>query len=1365
MKPDTLLDYAVFQLSPRRSRCELFVSSDGNTEKLASGLVKPFVTHLKVAEEQVALAVQSIKLQVERRKNAETWFTKGTLERFVRFVSTPEVLEMVNTFDAEMSQLEAARRIYSQGTSDQQSSTLGRGGTGSTAAADATKKELLRAIDVRLVAVRQDLTAACSRSAAAGFNPDTVFELQMFAERFGAHRLNEACSKFISFCERRRDLINPWKTGLDDRAIRSSYGSDMSIDEDPTTVVEVPHPQPQHLDQPTPSTCQQQPTFPSRRSSRESSVEQEDAVEREKKEQEAPVQEGPEPVQTGPPARRLSVQDRISLFENKQKETSSTTAAGGSGGKPVVAKPAHLRRLSSDVSSAPAAVEKAVLRRWSGASDMSIDLSGEKKETESSLCTPSSSTATSAKPEFKSLPSRVKDKDEGDLTRTEQLTGFSGRPEEALESNRPASSKTESRPYLSKAEDNASKDQPISQAQFSFSLGGRAEPGGSTDQSIEPIGIHKVASETQIALSRGESLETGEDVGSRSQSIPRLAPLRATVGSGQLESGSGSKIREAFVAQFKGAEADLLASQARLKTSGDVEAVGRKELCLSEGQPDGSLVKVEDSGLQRMKFQKQVSVPEQIKKSHGRREESKSVNRNSKTPYSGKMVAEDQEAFVSMSMTPVEQVQRVRQSKGNQELNDELKLKANELEKLFAEHKLRVPVDQANTISTKRSKPAEMQIEQASSVRNQMAEIVAPPYPDKNTVIESSGSSSLAMKSHTSSLVNKVDGQDYIDALKPNFSELGFSDDSKGNFYNRYMQKRDAKLREEWSSKGVEKEAKMKAMQDRLDRSRAEMRAKFSGSADKNDSVSTARRRAERLRSFNSRSATKREQPLDFVQSEDDEDPSIISEEKLFGQERSFSEVSSGDGASRSSLSKKLLPNRNLSSSTPRTLAAPVPRSATKASNFTSGRRRMQSENPLAQSVPNFSDLRKENTKPYSVVSKTTRPQLRNYSRSKSTSEEMAHVKEEKARRSQSLRKSSASPAEFKDVSPLQSEGVVLTPLRFGMEQTEQSLCEKLSKNVESKPFLRKNNGIGPGAGASIAKLKAAMMSEEMNNAEESDELPFEQEDLVDVVKDEEDEEFEIVTTEDHANFDHEEPRLSLESDKLANSGSENGDELRPFNQVDPSFVAELPAALPSTFHPVGSAQDSPGESPMSWNSRIQHPFSYPHEASDVDASADSPMGSPASWNLHSLNQTEADAARMRKKWGSAQKPVIVANSSNSQSRKDMTKGFKRLLKFGRKPRGTENLADWVSATTSEGDDDTEDGRDPANRSSEDLRKSRMGFSQGHPSEDSFNESEFFGEQVQALRSSIPTPPANFKLRDEHLSGSSMKGDQLVMPF
>lgn len=62
-------------------RCELFVFSGGSTEKLASGLIKPFVAHLKIAEEQVASTAQSIKLELGRRKNSEAWFTKGTLDR------------------------------------------------------------------------------------------------------------------------------------------------------------------------------------------------------------------------------------------------------------------------------------------------------------------------------------------------------------------------------------------------------------------------------------------------------------------------------------------------------------------------------------------------------------------------------------------------------------------------------------------------------------------------------------------------------------------------------------------------------------------------------------------------------------------------------------------------------------------------------------------------------------------------------------------------------------------------------------------------------------------------------------------------------------------------------------------------------------------------------------------------------------------------------------------------------------------------------------------------------------------------------------------------------------------------------------
>ncbi|EOY27342.1 Uncharacterized protein TCM_029207 isoform 6 [Theobroma cacao] len=1413
MKSDTLLDYAVFQLSPKRSRCELFVSSNGNTEKLASGLVKPFVTHLKVAEEQVALSIQSIKLEIEKRKNAETWFTKGTLERFVRFVSTPEVLELVNTFDAEMSQLEAAQRIYSQGVGDQPSGALGGDGAGMTAAADATKKELLRAIDVRLITVQQDLATAFARASAAGFNSDTVSELQQFADRFGAHRLHEACTKFISLCQRRPELISPWKPGVDDQVVRASWGSDMSID-DPNEdqigshVNSRSHQPPQnkhqeqqlqpnatqtqhHIDQSKPAISQQpKPSITTQQRSQNENKEEE-------KKDEGVTESSPS--QVSQPARRLSVQDRINLFENKQKESSS------SGGKPIaVGKSVELRRLSSEVSSAPAVVEKAVLRRWSGASDMSIDLGNDKKDgsTDSPLCTPSSSSASQGKSNvFQGLSEDKEQKDEkglsdkvssvkvepksgsgrdadsglkdhgevqvqvGNSLGKEEDVGLKGRMN--LKDQLGSQYNQYHQSFTSKSEQLELGDQVVSQEKVKGSLTG--ERGGSEVQSrVFPdkaviVGVkNQPTSQAQVGVADtvGDAMSEGElknrvEAQGEDQSTMHLrlrAQGHSRTLSGQFEGSIGLKTKEA---QYIGTEGDQLTPQPRWRAfTGEVEELGKKDVASSEKQ----ISKVEDSGAQKMKFKKQLPVgPEQSKKSLGRRDDSGSLYVNNKSVL-GKKVPESEESFSAPKMQ--EPTQRIRQTRGNQELNDELKMKANELEKLFAEHKLRVPGDQFSSV--RRSKPADVLIEQeaSSQYKKPVAVDVSPAQmPDKNSVSEPMGSLSNMAKFCTP-LTKMVESQECADTLTQNLSGISFSDDSRGRFYERYMQKRDAKLREEWGSKRAEKEAKLKAMQDILERSRAEMKAKFSGSADRQDSVSSARRRAEKVRSFNFQS----QHPISSIQSEEDEDLSEFSDQKYYGQDRSFNEVSLPDGSSRSSNTKKLLPNRNVSLSTPRTMAAAVPRSAAKVANASSGRRRAQSENPLVQSVPNFSDLRKENTKPSSGAAKmTSRSQVRNYARTKSTNEEIALGKDDQPRRSQSLRKSSAGPVEFSDLSALNSDGIVLAPLKFDKEQMEQSFSDKFLQNVETKTFLRKGNGIGPGAGVNIAKFKASEASVTPKEEGESDELAFEADDSMDMAKEDEEDELESMVVEDSADMENGRSRLSQESDKLDNSGSENGDCLRSLSQVDPASVAELPAAVPTTFHTAVSLQDSPEESPVSWNSRLHHPFSYPHETSDIDASMDSPIGSPASWNSHSLAQTEVDAARMRKKWGSAQKPFLVANATHNQSRRDVTKGFKRLLKFGRKSRGTDSLVDWISATTSEGDDDTEDGRDPANRSSEDLRKSRMGFSQGHPSDDGFNESELFNDQIQSLHSSIPAPPANFKLREDHMSGSSIKGDLLLM--
>lgn len=1362
MKSDTPLDYAVFQLSPKRSRCELFISSDGNNEKLASGLVKHFVTHLKVAEEQVAQAAQSFKLEIERRKNAEAWFTKGTLERFARFVSTPEVLETVNTFDAEMSQLEAARIIYSKG-GDQRTDSQGGDGTGATAAADATKKELLRAIDVRLTAVKQDLITACTRASAAGFNPDSVSELQRFADQFGAHRLNEACTKFMSLYQRRPDLFSPWKLGDNDyRDLRSSVGSDMSID-DPTedqsgirtnqrSITEA-----QSSEQSKPSTWRQPMQFATIASRRSSMVnekgEAEVVAEKEKKEEEAPTESSTPTVQ---PARRLSVQDRINLFENKQKENSG---GGSGGGKPIITKSVELRRLSSDVPSGPSAVaataEKSVLRRWSGASDMSIDVSGDKKDTESPLCTPSSASSVLHAKSNVSVASEDKDHKGFNNSDSSSNSVLQSGPRRSGDDGlkAPVHPQTCIGDFTVKEEADSNvatnwKDQKAFNVQSKPSATEQVMEnnlGSSQDPSITSafgeektcFNQNQVGSESQL---RGPSKQN-EVIGAKSQ----VGPVASEVKFSRREDGvmrnqiiAQSLIRishnrsRSLSEQFDGGISLEQPKEASAQVEGDTfkyqpnwsSSAGELEDSLKKGIPfyNNQQMKLEDSDVRHMNCHK----PHPGGKSHSKRGRALVDHEHTKLNLPSKQVSESQDSVLVPSMAPSENVPRIRQSKGNQGLNDELKLKADELEKLFAEHKLRVPGD--HSISARRIESADTDVEQ--DIHSQYRESVesTPQLPSRNTTLKPTRSSSNVANSDAKTFAKRVDSNNYGDTLRQCFSDLNFNDDSRGKFYEKYMQKRDAKLRDEWSSSRAEKEARMKAIQDSLEWSRAEMKAKFSGSIDRHVPISSDHQRAEKFSSF--KLNIKGEQhPIVSLQNEEDENLSDFSEEKIYGQARQFSESTIGEGASKQN--RKNLPNRNLYSST-RTTASSASRSSAKVVNSTSGRRR---DNPLAQSVPNFSDLRKENTKPSSGVSKTApRSQPRNYARSKSTNEEMPGVKDEKPKRSQSLQRSSASPLEFKDLPPFGSEGVVLAPLQFDGEQID----------------------LGPGAGFSSAWMKASMASETQKN-ERSDELAFEAEDSAEMSKDVEDG-MESMAVEDFAYANETKVRQGHESDKSGNSGYEIGDSARSLTQGDPGSVAEMPTTMPSTFNSAGSVQDSPVESPVSWNSRTRHPFSYPHESSDIDAFMDSPLGSPASWNSHSLIQGETDAARMRKKWGSAQKPILVSNSSHNQSRKDVTKGFKRLLKFGRKNRGSESLVpDWISATTSEGDDDTEDGRDSANRSSEDLRKSRMGFSHGHPSDDNLNESELFSEQVQSLRSSIPAPPAHFRLRDDHISGSSLK--------
>ncbi|KAF9616099.1 hypothetical protein IFM89_028565 [Coptis chinensis] len=356
------------------------------------------------------------------------------------------------------------------------------------------------------------------------------------------------------------------------------------------------------------------------------------------------------------------------------------------------------------------------------------------------------------------------------------------------------------------------------------------------------------------------------------------------------------------------------------------------------------------------------------------------------------------------------EVSKARQLKGNQELNEELQMKADELEKLFAAHKLRVSGSQL--VSSRRVSPVDVEEEDISLVQ----------LPEKE-------------------FERGLAGETVVLNPNKNLVELGRLNNSRGKFYDLYMQKRDAKLRGEWDSRRVQNEEKMMEMSERLECCRAEMNAYFAVSSDQRESTLQSRRRAEKLRSFDMCLVQKNneQQAIETTQIQDG-GVSDSSEQIRFRGDTPFSEIHLENGSSRSTQSKKLSQSRTFSSSIPRSSAPPIPRPSSKGSNFGSARRRVVPENPVGQSLPNFSDFKEESTKPSPGTHKeVTRSQNTHIPRSKSTNGHLPSAKKDNVWRSQSMKKSSVSPDKSKEFLPPKANGANMTPARRMVSQSHSS--------------------------------------------------------------------------------------------------------------------------------------------------------------------------------------------------------------------------------------------------------------------------------------------------------------------------------------
>ncbi|KAL5728528.1 hypothetical protein ACHQM5_001601 [Ranunculus cassubicifolius] len=571
----------------------------------------------------------------------------------------------------------------------------------------------------------------------------------------------------------------------------------------------------------------------------------------------------------------------------------------------------------------------------------------------------------------------------------------------------------------------------------------------------------------------------------------------------------------------------------------------------------------------------------------------------------------------------VYEVFKFRQGKGNQELNQELEVKANELEMIFAAHKLRCSSNQ------RRITPVDVQVVQ---------EITLFQLPEKKLVEETA-------------------------ELNPNMNivELGRLNNSKGRLYNRYTEIREAKLKEEWNSTRVENEEKMKIMSENLERIKVAMKNTSSDRFDQQELGFRSPKPPQKVEN----SSNQKDEPV--------------------------SDTNSETGATKNSKSKKFSHSRTLSSPGSRSMPPPIPRSVSKNSNI--GRRRVVPETPVAQSLPNFSEL-KEDTK-HLQRKDSKQLQFSHVPRSKSSNGHTPSKKDNVVFRSQSMKKN------VNDTKELSS--------------SSSSPYSKYINSAPSKPFLKKGNGIGPGKGAGIVKMKSTVETENTSSEEESAQIVDKREDPGNSM---------ITNIAIDSDIDSPRPMQESESERSAILDPSEIVILKPCSQVE------------TEIEPVSEVSTPVIESPASWSSRMQSPFSYSYNVQ-------SPRESPASCNSRSMANSETDSPRSRKRWGIAQNPLVIGNASEHQS-SNVAKGFKRFLNFGRKHRGgTEGLADCMSTTSSEGLDETEDGRYQGSQSSDDFRKTRMGSSSPAHSND----------EVQIL-SSIPKTPENYVLKDHQLSGS-----------
>ncbi|PKA58564.1 hypothetical protein AXF42_Ash008851 [Apostasia shenzhenica] len=428
---NAVLDYAIFEISSSDNRYDAYICSNGSTEKLVSGPLDQLIVHLP--EARVACSKSSLgsfKLQVDQNVDGTSWFTRFTLVRFLHIVNVPNVLKLANSIENEISQLEETKRfhlaLYAKdpmhrsggGVADVSclnDSVLTQQVKVETASSDATKNELLRAMDLRLTALKEELGASFNRAAGATCCSNQISNVAVFAQHFGAIDLRDLLLKFLELCPdhlssetsreqsvsrndstntsekgvrvitqlgQKPDVVRTATTSISPAKIAEAERQSSSESEDSSDSVDGDQPHAERSRSIVRSATPRRSASPMRRiqigrsGSRRStglsikSLNYFPARERAISNQAADASEGgDEELQENPKkpdnsVKRMSVQDAINLFESKQKDQNADI---------------QKRRTSELAFNA----NKLVLRRWSSGVCDSVNCSTQEKVSDS----------------------------------------------------------------------------------------------------------------------------------------------------------------------------------------------------------------------------------------------------------------------------------------------------------------------------------------------------------------------------------------------------------------------------------------------------------------------------------------------------------------------------------------------------------------------------------------------------------------------------------------------------------------------------------------------------------------------------------------------------------------------------------------------------------------------------------------------------------------------------------------------------------------------------------------------------------------------------------------------------------------------